>query len=78
MTKYLAIGAAVAILLLGAVCYFLFERTQSLAERTGKLEESNKQLQATVNAKTQATKDRASSDAAVRRLPPDGVLDLLR
>lgn len=78
MTKYLAIGAAVLILLLGAGVWFLHREVNDLHERTGKLEESNRQLTETVNAKIKASQGRAQTDNAVRRLPPADKLNGLR
>lgn len=76
--KYVAIGAAVLILALGAGCYLLYQRTEDLAARTGKLEQSNKQLTEAINAKTNATQGRAQTDKTVRDLAPADVLDRLR
>ena len=78
MSKYLAIGAAAAILALGAACGFLYWDVGKLHERTGKLEESNKQLTETVNAKIKATQGRAQNDSTVRQLPPAGIIERLR
>lgn len=78
MTKYIAIGAAVLILALGGAVWFLHREVNDLHERTGKLEESNRQLTETVNAKIKASQGRAQTDNAVRKLPPDGKLDGLR
>jgi hypothetical protein len=78
VTKYLAIGAAAVILLLGATCFFLFKQIEGIEQRTGSLEQSNQQLQTTVKAKTDATQGRAQVDRAVRAMPPADVLNGLR
>ena len=78
MSKYLAIAAAIAFLVLGAACGFLYWQVGNLHERTGKLEESNKQLTETVNAKIKATQGRAQNDSTVRQLPPAGIIERLR
>ena len=78
MSRYLAIGAALAIALLGVACFLLFKEVESLNTRAGKLEESNRQLTETVNAKIKASQGRATTDNTVRKLPPDHKLDGLR
>lgn len=78
MVKYLAIAAGVVILLLGGACYLLYQRTETLAARAAKLEQSNDQLTKAINAKTNATRDRAATDNAVRRLAPADKRDLLQ
>lgn len=78
MIRYIAIGAAVAFLLMGAVIFILHREVNDLHERTGKLEESNRQLTETVNAKIKASQGRAQTDNAVRRMPPADKLNGLR
>jgi Tfp pilus assembly protein PilN len=78
MTKYLALGAGVAILLLLAAVGFLYWQGTKRDQRIGVLEESNKQLSETVKAKTNATQGRAQVDRNVRDLAPADVLDRLR
>lgn len=78
MTKYIAIGAAVLILALGGAVWFLHREVNALHERTGKLEESNKQLTETVNAKIKAAQGRGQTDNAVRKLAPPDKLERLR
>jgi Flp pilus assembly protein TadB len=78
LTRYFAIAAGVSILLLLAAVGFLYWQGTKRDQRIGALETSNEQLTKAINAKTQATKDRARADDAVRKLAPSDVLDLLR
>lgn len=78
MMKYLAIGAAISIALLGVACWLLLGKVEDLNKRQGELEESNRQLTETVNAKIKAAQGRAQTDNAVRRLDPPAKLDRLR
>jgi hypothetical protein len=78
VTKYLAIGAAVTIALMGVACWLLFKEVESLKGQVGELRESNRQLTETVNAKTKATQGRAQNDSTVRQLPPAGIIERLR
>ena len=78
MTKYIAVGAAITIALMGVACWLLFKEVEGLKGQVGELKESNRQLTETVNAKIKASQGRAQTDNAVRKLPPDGKLDRLR
>ena len=78
MMKYVLIGGAVTIAVLGTALWLLLGHLETVNKRIGALETSNKQLVETVNAKTKATQGRADSDRSVRGLAPPDVLDRLR
>lgn len=62
----------------GIAAYLLFGQLQAANVKIGQLETSNAQLQATINAKTNATRNRAQTDNSVRKLPPAELLERLR
>ena len=74
MSRYLAIAIAVLLLALGGVGYLL----KLSYEDNGKLKESNAQLQASLKAKSDATRGRAQTDDTVRKLPPADVIKRLQ
>lgn len=78
MTRALAIGAAITIALMGVACWLLFKEVEGLKGQIGKLEQSNRQLTETVNAKTNATKQRARAEQVIRDLPDDDLARRLR
>lgn len=78
MVKYAAIAAALALAVMGAALWWQTKRLDAAQEHIGKLEHSNRQLTETVNAKTNATKQRARSDQVVRDLPDDDLARRLR
>jgi hypothetical protein len=78
VTRYLAIGAAVTIALLGVVSWLLFKEVEGLKGQVGELKESNRQLTETVNAKIKAAQGRAQTDNAVRQMAPPDILQRLK
>lgn len=74
MTKYLAIGCAALLVLLGISGWLL----KNSYEANGKLEQANTQLTKTLEDKTNATRGRATTENVVRRMPDAAKRDRLR
>jgi hypothetical protein len=68
-----AIAAAVAI-----IAGLLWWRLDAATERLGEMQQANRQLTTALEAKNAALNSRAKTDADVRALGPDDVLDRLR
>lgn len=66
--------AAVAI----AAAGFLWWQNQGLNEEVGKLERDKAALESVIKGKENARKSRATTDSAVRRMPPADKLERLR
>ncbi len=76
--NYVIAGLGVVVLLMGGVSYFLYENQISFATRLGAAET---QLKAAVQAnqdKTNATKQRATTERTVRQLPDPDLVGRLR
>jgi hypothetical protein len=78
IAKVLSIGEAAIILVLALGGWFAVNRIEALETRMGELKISNDQLKATLNAKSNATRQRTWTDQAVRQLAPSDVLQRLR
>jgi cell division protein FtsB len=74
MTKVLASVTAALLLALGFTGYLL----KTSYERNAALTQANAQLTTALEAKTNATKQRATTDGAVRRMAPADKRERLR